>query len=96
MQEIRYGHIFFVYFFRHEIKFDAKLLLFQIVECLNKLSTTNCNPTQKTEQISMIQELILHSDIELLDEFIDDVLTLAFDANQDVRKSVAGFIEEVW
>lgn len=44
----------------------------------------------------MIQELILHSDIELLDEFIDDVLSLAFDANQDVRKTVAGFIEEVW
>lgn len=42
-----------------------------------------------------MQELIIHSDAELLLEFLDNILAFAHDSNQEVRKSVAGFIEEV-
>lgn len=39
--------------------------------------------------------MLLHSDSDLLDEFIDNVLSFSHDASQDVRRSVVGFIEEI-
>lgn len=65
----------------------------KIVEALNESLTANA--TQKCEIIAKVQELILHSDTELLLEFLEDILAFSHDVNQDVRKSVAGFIEEV-
>lgn len=42
-----------------------------------------------------MQELAIHSDVALLLEFLENILAFAHDSNQDVRKAVAGFIEEV-
>lgn len=69
--------------------------MFQIVEWVNKSSDGSANAQQKCEAITQIQEVLLHSDSDLLDEFIDNVLSFSHDASQDVRRSVVGFIEEV-
>lgn len=34
--------------------------------------------------------------IELLDEFLEHVLSLAHDSNMEVRKQVVGFMEQIW
>lgn len=59
-----------------------------------------CNESDtkaKTESISKIQEIILHTtnSAELLDEFIDDILGFVLNANQEIKRCVTGFIEEV-
>lgn len=43
-----------------------------------------------------MQEVLLHTDPDLLEEFIDDVLVYSQDTNQDVRRAIVGFIEETW
>ncbi|XP_053670228.1 symplekin [Anopheles nili] len=65
----------------------------KIVEALNETHTATAS--QKCENIAKIQELLLHTDVELLNEFLEDVLALSHDPNLDVRKAIAGFIEEV-
>lgn len=37
----------------------------------------------------------MHSDAELLEEFMGDVLAFGHDPVQDVRRVVVGFIEEI-
>jgi len=51
---------------------------------------------QKCELLVKIQEAICGSCVELLDEFLDNILSLAHDANSDVRKQVVCFMEQVW
>ena len=58
--------------------------------------TVTAGAQKKCEIIATVQELILHTAVELLDEFLENVLSFSQDVNQDVRKNVAGFIEEVW
>ncbi|XP_038118602.1 symplekin [Culex quinquefasciatus] len=65
----------------------------KIVEALNESLTAGS--AQKCEIIAKVQELILHSDTDLLLEFLENILAFGHDTNQDVRKTVAGFIEEV-
>uniref|UniRef100_A0A182RXR1 Symplekin n=1 Tax=Anopheles funestus TaxID=62324 RepID=A0A182RXR1_ANOFN len=65
----------------------------KIVEALNETQTANA--TQKCEIIAKIQELLLHTDVELLNEFLENILVFAHDVASDVRKAIAGFIEEV-
>ncbi|XP_058454907.1 symplekin [Malaya genurostris] len=65
----------------------------KIVDALNDSLTANA--VGKCEIIAKVQELILHSESELLLEFLDNILAFAHDPNQDVRKAVAGFIEEI-
>ncbi|XP_021704446.1 symplekin [Aedes aegypti] len=65
----------------------------KIIEALNESLTANT--TQKCEIIAKVQELIIHSDTDLMLEFLDNILAFAHDSNQEVRKSVAGFIEDV-
>ena len=52
----------------------------------------------KVDLITKIQEQVLQwaPAMKVLEEVIDDVLALALDGSQDVRKTVVGFIEEVW
>ncbi|CAO1338910.1 unnamed protein product [Diamesa serratosioi] len=66
-----------------------------IVEKLNDFSTAN--PNQKVELIVMIQEKVLQwaPAMKVLEEFIDDIMRFSMDSNVDVKKTVAGFIEEV-
>uniref|UniRef100_A0A182IR14 Symplekin n=1 Tax=Anopheles atroparvus TaxID=41427 RepID=A0A182IR14_ANOAO len=65
----------------------------KIVEALNEIQTAP--PPKKCELIAKVQELLLHTDVELLNEFLENTLVLGHDPNQDVRKAIAGFIEEV-
>lgn len=62
---------------------------------MNKCSDGSANSQQKCEAITQIQEVLLHSDSDLLDEFIDNILSFAHDVSQDVRRCVVGFIEEI-
>ncbi|XP_050068285.1 symplekin [Anopheles maculipalpis] len=65
----------------------------KIVEALNETQTANVQ--QRCEIIAKVQELLLHTDVELLNEFLENVLVHAHDSSGDVRKAIAGFIEEV-
>ena len=70
---------------------------FQILENLNDLITAS-SASRKIELIVKIQEQVLKwaPAMRVLEEVIDDVLALALDQNQEVRKAIVGFIEEVW
>uniref|UniRef100_A0A182K4K1 Symplekin n=1 Tax=Anopheles christyi TaxID=43041 RepID=A0A182K4K1_9DIPT len=65
----------------------------KIVEALNEaqLATTG----KKCEIIAKVQELLLHTDVELLNEFLENMLALAHDPAADVRKAIAGFVDEI-
>ncbi|KAJ6633749.1 Symplekin [Pseudolycoriella hygida] len=67
----------------------------KIIEWVNKCSDGSANSQQKCEAITQIQEVLLHSHSDLLDEFIDNLLSFSHDVSQDVRKCVVGFIEEI-
>ena len=69
----------------------------QIMENLNQLLTASSSST-KIELVTKIQEQVLNwaPAMHVLEEVIDDVLALSLDQNQDVKKSIAAFIEEVW
>lgn len=55
-------------------------------------------PAIKVELITKIQEQVLKwaPAMQILEEIIDDILLLGLDAHQEVKKTVVGFIEEVW
>lgn len=67
------------------------------MENLNNLLTA-ASPQTKIELVTKIQEQVLKwaPAMRVLEEVIDDVLALALDTNQDVKKSIVAFIEEVW
>lgn len=80
---------------RRRFCFEFVVFVFQIIEWVNKCSDGTANSHQKCEAITQIQEVLLHSDSDLLDEFIDNILSFSHDASQEVRRSVVGFIEEI-
>lgn len=47
----------------------------------------------KTANLSKIQEVILNKDIEMLPDYIDEVLAFVIDKSAEVRKSICSFIE---
>ncbi|KAG5676157.1 hypothetical protein PVAND_006006 [Polypedilum vanderplanki] len=67
-----------------------------IMENLNQLLTAS-SPSTKIELVTKIQEQVLKwaPAMRVLEEVIDDVLALSLDQNQDVKKSIINFIEEV-
>lgn len=67
------------------------------MENVNELMIAG-SAANKIELVTKIQEQVLKwaPAMRVLDEVIDDVLALALDQNQDVKKSIVGFIEEVW
>lgn len=67
----------------------------QVVELINEIALAE-NHQQKCENISKVQELILYTEKDLCEEFLQEMLALSTDRNAEVRKAVAGFIEEVW
>lgn len=70
------------------------MLLLQIVEWLNDLPTSNS--TKKCELLVKIQETIGVTHVELLEEFLEHILSLSHDTNMDVRKQVVAFMEQIW
>lgn len=66
----------------------------KIVKWLNELPTMDAG--QKCELLAKIQETIMNHCVELLEEFLEHILTLAHDTNMDVRRQVVGFMEQIW
>lgn len=67
------------------------------MENLNTLVSSG-SPSTKVELITKIQEQVLNyaPGMTILDEVIDDLLAFTIDVNQDVKRTIVGFIEEVW
>ncbi|XP_063705465.1 symplekin [Culicoides brevitarsis] len=66
----------------------------KVIECLNNVGLAE-SQAEKCENILKIQELLIFQEIDLLEEFIDDILALAHDTGAEVRKSIAAFIEKL-
>lgn len=71
---------------------SINIILFQVVDWLNAASLTSTS--SKVELLSKVQETIINNDINLLDNFLDEMLAFQSDRNADVRKFIVGFIEE--
>lgn len=65
------------------------------MEWLNELATT-AESQAKCELLVKVQETIMGSCTELLEEFLEHILSLAHDGNMDVRKQVVSFMEKIW
>lgn len=77
------------------INFFYNIFVDQIIDWLNECSAGLNKPTDRCEAIKKIQELVVHSDSELLEEFLENVLAFSHDPVQEVRRAVVGFIEEI-
>lgn len=68
------------------------------MENLNNLVAGSGSPGMKVELITKIQEQVLNyaPAMKVLEEVIDDLLAFGLDVHQDVKKTIVGFIEEVW
>ncbi|XP_031626732.1 symplekin [Contarinia nasturtii] len=66
----------------------------KIIDWLNECGEGGKAP-ERCEAIKKIQELIVHSDEELLEEFLENILAYSHDTVQEVRRCVVGFIEEI-
>lgn len=65
----------------------------KIIEWLNEAGLAE--KAEKCELIAKVQELLLSTDADVLDEFIDNVLVFGQDPTTDVKRAVVGFIEAV-
>lgn len=65
----------------------------KVVELINQASLSQVIP-QKVANLKQVQELIIHKEPNLLDNFLDEMLAFQQDKAIDVRKFVVGFIEE--
>lgn len=64
------------------------------MEWFNEMATAD-SATQ-CQLLVKIQETILGQCAELLDEFMDNILSMAHDMNMEVRKQIVGFMEQIW
>lgn len=65
----------------------------KVIDWLNEAGLAEKN--KKCELIRQVQELLVNSEAELLEEFIDNVLTFAQDPVADVKRAAVTFIEAV-
>ncbi|XP_076441819.1 symplekin-like [Babylonia areolata] len=65
----------------------------KVVDLLNQASLLP-NDSDKVSNLRQVQELIIHKDPELLDNFLDEVIAFQSDRSVDVRKCIIGFMEE--
>lgn len=65
----------------------------RIVELLNS-AATDAGDQSRVDHLIKIQELIIHQEPGLLDNFVDEITAFQHDRSADVRKTVVGFIEE--
>lgn len=54
------------------------------------------DPPTKCQLLSKVQEVICSGCVDLLEEFIEHILSMAMDPNMEVRKTVIGFMEQIW
>jgi len=59
-------------------------------------TATGSDDQTKLDNLITIQELIIHHEPTLLDNFLDEVMQFQHDRSADVRKAIVGFIEEAW
>jgi len=71
---------------------DKKTTHQKVVDWLNEASLTNTS--SKVQLLCKVQEAIIHTQPDLLDNFLEEVLVFQTDRNADVRKFIVGFIEE--
>lgn len=57
-------------------------------------TATGSDDQTKINNLITIQELIIHQEPTLLDNFLDEVMQFQHDRSADVRKAIVGFIEE--
>lgn len=65
----------------------------RVVELLNQASLMT-RDALKVGNLKQVQELIVHKDPNLLDNFFDEMMQFQSDRSVDVRKFVVGFMEE--
>lgn len=65
----------------------------RVVELLNSAALA-VEANQKLKSLKIVQELLVHREPALLDNFLDEVMGFQKDLSQEVRKFVVGFIEE--
>ncbi|XP_064599772.1 symplekin-like [Liolophura sinensis] len=66
----------------------------KVVELLNEASLLQMRDTQKINKLKQVQQLIIHEDPTLLDNFLDEMLVFQSDKSVDVKRFVIGFMEE--
>ncbi|XP_053373588.1 symplekin-like isoform X2 [Mercenaria mercenaria] len=65
----------------------------KVVDLLNQASLMQ-KDAQKVGNLKQVQELIIHKDTNLLDNFFDEMIAFQSDRSVDIRKFVVGFMEE--
>ncbi|XP_055855155.1 symplekin [Episyrphus balteatus] len=65
----------------------------RVVEWFNEMMVAE--PSTKCELLAKIQEIILGTCPELIEEFLEHILSFAHDAHTDVRKQIIGFMEQI-
>lgn len=67
------------------------------MENLNSLVACG-SPSTKVELITKIKEQVLNYEpgMRVLEEVIDDLLAFTMDVNQEVKRAIVGFIEDLW
>lgn len=65
----------------------------KVVDLLNQASLMQ-KDAQKVTNLKQVQELIVHKDSNLLDNFFDEMIAFQSDRSVDVRKFIIGFMEE--
>ncbi|KAG8237774.1 hypothetical protein J437_LFUL017090 [Ladona fulva] len=79
-------------FFMEEEQEENEPSYKRIVNLLNEAAVST--DTVKTDNLRKVQEIIIHKEPNLLDNFLDEMLGFQNDRCADVRKFVVGFIEE--
>ncbi|KAK2181060.1 hypothetical protein NP493_413g00016 [Ridgeia piscesae] len=65
----------------------------RVVELLNQASLLQ-KDTQRVNNLKLVQELIVHKEPNLLDNFLDEMLAFQSDRSTDVKKTLVNFIED--
>lgn len=65
----------------------------RVVELLNQASLMS-NELDKISNLKQVQELIIHKDPTLLDNFLDEMIAFQNDRSIDVKRCIIGFMEE--
>lgn len=67
----------------------------QVTEYFNNCANVN-DTSEKLTNFHKIKEILLHNSPHLLPKYFQNVLNFTADRNNDVKKALVGFFEEVW